>query len=432
MEKNKALKLNFILLAWGRLVSSLGSSIFSFAMSLYVLDSTGSAATFSFIVGLTVIPRIVVNLIAGAFVDRHNKKKIMVFTDIISGLSIFAFFAAFRLHPNNIMLFAAYVLMLGTIQSVFALACNASIPSIVERETVPKLNSALQSVGAVIDIAGPVLGAVLYKAIGISSIMIINGILFTCAGISEIFIKFFNAEKEKTVEKRSYMSDIVMTYKYLFENRTIAFFLIFAAAADFVLLPFLQMILPFINYNILKVSGIQLSFIQASCAIGTIIGAMVVSAFKDTSVFLKRFFILFSIQAVLLAACIFPEASVFGNGSKWIVTVVFGIILLVFGAANAIQNIPMITFFQLQVPGEMRARIYGMFMSALYITAPPGMWLYGFLMDKFEWYYITAVSGIVLLVFGITAAGNKIYKDFLKSDIFQKDGAQALSRSEAV
>ncbi len=424
---------NFILLALGRLVSSLGSSVFSFALSLYVLDTTGSAATFSFIVGLSIIPRIIVNLVAGAFVDRHDKKKIMVFTDIISGLSILMFFIVLKMNPNNIMIFGVYVLLLGTIQSVFALACNASIPSIVKNETVPKLNSALQSIGAVIDIAGPVLGAILYSLIGINNIMLINGILFIGSGISEIFIKFIIDERVKVnlIEKRKYITDLIMTYKYLIENRTIAFFLIFAAGADFVLLPFLQMILPFINYNILKVSGIQLSFIQASCAIGTIIGALVVSSFKNTSPLLKRFFVLFTIQAVMVTACVFPEAAVFENGSKWVLTMLFGIILLIFGAANAVQNIPMITYFQLQVPAEMRARIFGVFMSALYITAPPGMWLYGLLMEKFSWHYITGISGIALLIFGIIASKNKVFREFMKSEMFQKEKSESLSQANA-
>ncbi len=428
---NKTFRLNFVLLAMGRLASALGASVFNFALSLYVLDTTGSASTFSFIIGLSVLPRIVVNLVAGAFVDRHDKKKIMVLTDIITGLSILMFFIVFKLNPNNIMLFGVYVLLLGTIQSVFALACNASIPSIVKTETVPKLNSTLQSISAVIDIAGPVLGAILYGLIGISNIMLINGVLFIASGVSEIFIKFIIEDKAKVIEKRKYISDVIMTYKYLLENRTIAFFLVFAAAVDFVLLPFLQMILPFINYNILKVSGIQLSFIQASCAIGTIIGALVVSSFKNTSPLLKRFFVLFSIQAIMVATCVFPQASVFENGSKWVLTVVFGIVLLIFGAANAIQNIPMITYFQLQVPAEMRARIFGVFMSALYIATPPGMWLYGFLMEKFQWYYITGISGVALLIFGIVASKNKIFKEFLKSEMFQKDKVESISQVNA-
>ncbi len=133
----------------------------------------------------------------------------------------------------------------------------------------------------------------------------------------------------------------------------------------------------------------------------------------------------------MVTACVFPEASVFGNGSKWVLTMVFGIVLLIFGAANAIQNIPMITYFQLQVPAEMRARIFGVFMSALYITAPPGMWLYGILMEKFKWYYITGISGIVLLIFGIVASKNKIFREFIKSEMFQKEKIQSISQANA-
>lgn len=410
-EKRTYTTSNFILLTLGRLVSALGSSILHFALSLYVLDLTGKASAFSIIIGLSFLPGIVVNLTAGAFVDRQDKKKIMVWTDILSGLFVLAFFGIFSRFSGKLIFFALYVLVLGTIQSLFTLAVNASIPLLVEKKQVPRLNSAIQAVTSLVTIIGPVMGALLYKTVGIQNIMLINGLFFLCSGISELFIKF-RQNKHPGIQ-RSYFSDVKLTYSYLSTRKIILFLLLFAAIADFILLPFLQVLLPYITYNILQVSGLQLSIIQSACAIGVICAAFLVSLFKDIRPLLTRFFTFFAIQAVLLTAWIFPATPFAGQQNRWLVTVIFSILLLAFGFFNTIQNISMITHFQLTIPEKLRGRIFGVFIATLFISVPPGMWFYGMLLEKFEWYHIISVSGAALLLFGIVASSNKTFKTFI-------------------
>lgn len=80
--KNK----NFIIVVIGQIISLFGNAIQRFCMSLYILDLTGSAATFSTILAVSTIPYILFAPIAGLLADRVNRKKIMVYLDLFSFL----------------------------------------------------------------------------------------------------------------------------------------------------------------------------------------------------------------------------------------------------------------------------------------------------------------------------------------------------------
>lgn len=75
--KNK----NFIIIVLGQIISLFGNSIQRFSMSLYLLQFTGSTATFANILAISTIPYIIFAPIAGKLSDSVSKKKIMVYLD---------------------------------------------------------------------------------------------------------------------------------------------------------------------------------------------------------------------------------------------------------------------------------------------------------------------------------------------------------------
>lgn len=87
----KLLNKNFTIMVVGQFISLFGNSLQRFALSLLILDMTGSAAIFSFIIALTFLPQIFIAPFGGAIADRINKQKIMVFLDSFSGLFLLFF-----------------------------------------------------------------------------------------------------------------------------------------------------------------------------------------------------------------------------------------------------------------------------------------------------------------------------------------------------
>jgi len=405
--------LNFLLLVMGRLVSNIGTVAFNFALSLYVLDITKSAGAYTMVISFALLPGVFVNILAGVFVDRNDKKKIIVISDILSGICVFAFMMFFKLYSTSIILFILYVIILNTIQSFFNLSINASVPEIVSEEKTAKANSAFQSLGAVINIVGPILGAILYKTIGMEMMFLVNAISFVLSGISEMFIIFIKkAEVQEEKPEKSYLENVKEVFSYLDTQKILKFLLIIAVMLNAVLNPLVLLVLQYITYNVIKISGIQLSLIESSWAIGTIIGAVFVMTRKNVNPILRKFFILLEVQAVLIIFWFFPRLHIFEGASKWIITLIYVVLILLYGMLNTIQNIPLLTHFQLKIPQELRGRVFGVLFTALNISTPIGMWIFGFVLDKADWVYVPVVSGILVFTLCVIQSKNKYFKEF--------------------
>lgn len=76
---------NFILLILSQLTSLFGNFILKLALSMFVLDVTGSAAVFAGILSLAAIPTILLSPFGGILADRCNRRNIMVALDTLSG-----------------------------------------------------------------------------------------------------------------------------------------------------------------------------------------------------------------------------------------------------------------------------------------------------------------------------------------------------------
>ena len=94
--KEKLFSRNFMMLILGQVSSLFGNFILKFALSMYVLEVTGSAAVFAGILALATVPAIVLAPLGGILADRANRRNIMVALDLLSGISVLAAALLFR------------------------------------------------------------------------------------------------------------------------------------------------------------------------------------------------------------------------------------------------------------------------------------------------------------------------------------------------
>ena len=121
---------DFTLLILGQLTSLFGNAILRLALSLYVLETTGSAAVFAGLLSAAILPSILLAPLGGVLADRGDRRKIMVALDGLTGLSVLL--AAIFFTPGRalgiiggLMIFLA---ALGTFETPTVQAC---IPSLV-------------------------------------------------------------------------------------------------------------------------------------------------------------------------------------------------------------------------------------------------------------------------------------------------------------
>src|SRR5262249_41938378 len=80
---------SFTLMWTGQLISTVGSSLTSLASSILVLRLTGSALSVGLMLMATALPSLFVGLIAGVFVDRYDRKRIMITADLLRAVLVF-------------------------------------------------------------------------------------------------------------------------------------------------------------------------------------------------------------------------------------------------------------------------------------------------------------------------------------------------------
>lgn len=158
----KLLNKNFILLVGSQLFSVFGAAIVQFAISLYVLDKTGSMATFSLVLSLSMVSRIIFLPFGGIVADRFPKRKLMIIMDFIYFLM--ALILAFGIFKGyGIIIMAIVSIVLGIVSSFETPIVQSSIPIVCTRENIPQANGIINSVAMLSNIIAPILAGIIYS-----------------------------------------------------------------------------------------------------------------------------------------------------------------------------------------------------------------------------------------------------------------------------
>ena len=160
------------------MVSQIGDKLYLLALALWVLDTTGSAAKMGLVVFASLFPLVLVGLVAGACVDRWDRKKIIVGADILRGLIILVLAAAFYLDRLTFSGVLAAQVLLAVNSAFFNPTIPAVIPLLVRESDLSKANSRFQFISGVSNILGPVLGGVAVAAVGTGPALVINAASF--------------------------------------------------------------------------------------------------------------------------------------------------------------------------------------------------------------------------------------------------------------
>ena len=128
--KERLFTRNFLLLMFGQVSSLFGNSILRLALSMYILDQTGSAAVFGSVLSAAVLPTILLSPLGGFLADRMNRRNLMVLLDALTGLAVLA--TALVLSCSDSIVPIVILLMLLSVLGAFETpAVQACIPSML-------------------------------------------------------------------------------------------------------------------------------------------------------------------------------------------------------------------------------------------------------------------------------------------------------------
>ncbi|MGE6343698.1 MFS transporter [Bacillus mycoides] len=418
-EKSKQELRNICLYVIGKTVSIFGSSIYSFALGLYVLQITGSALNFAITLILGTIPMIVMNPFAGVIADKVDKKKLVICMDLLNGGLLIAVYIVSSNYGLNLFIIYATTFLMSVFTTFFGIGLEAAKPNIVSKERLMSINSISKIIDSVSLILGPMLGGIVFAVLDIKTFIIINGISFILSGISILFIHFklfeYNINDGCSKREINFIKDIKEGFSYLIEKESLKNTFSILTSLNFFLGFAVTVPLPYIINTVLNLSSKQFGMIQGTFPVGMIIGAILVKKITNRfsySYLLKK---LSSMLAVFMIISGIPVLFKSFEVNDFVYVITYCVVMFFLGLIIALIDIPLIYFTQKEIPDEYRGRVLSIGLSIGKMMQPIALALSGLLLNYIPAYTLPITGGIVFLIL------NKAYSNKLNLEIHSKD-----------
>ena len=396
---------NIYLFASGKAVSILGSSIFSFAIGLYVLKLTGSTLNYAMTLMLSVIPMVVISPIAGVIADRVSKKWLVSGMDFINSILFAALFILSIYRELTLPVIYIAIVLLNVFTTFFGIGIETAKPALVSSEKLIRINSLSKLIDSSATVLGPVIGGVVYAFVDIRALILFSSIAFMISAVSEWFIDYeFNLERrlyenhEKSEENKSILSDIMEGWKFFSGNRSLLqlFFLFFMLN---MLLGFsVNVPLPYIINEVLRFSSSRFGMINSMFPIGLIIGTLTVEYVMKRIEF-RKLLILMNILISIMASVIgLPVILGLDSGMS---LAFYCIVNIIIGIAIAYVDVPVMTILQNEVPRELLGRVLSLIMSLVKAMLPVALLCSGALTSRMPVQLIPAAGAVIPFIYSI-------------------------------
>jgi len=178
---------NFALLWSGGLISLAGDWVLMIGLPIYVLILTHSVLATSLMMIAARLPNLLFGVVAGVFVDRWNRQRIMVVGDVLSALWLLPLL--FVTSADRVWLVYIVAFVESSIEQFFVPAENALVPNLVSKEQLVAANSLSALSSNLARLIGPALGGVVAGFFGLPGIVIVDAVSFALAGLLIAFIR---------------------------------------------------------------------------------------------------------------------------------------------------------------------------------------------------------------------------------------------------
>jgi len=209
-------------------VSTLGSTLTSFGLDVWVYRETGSYHVFATLVLLTALPSLLFAPFAGYLSDRLNKRKMLLACDAISMLTVCIALVAYLSGHLTVPVVACVVFILAMSTEMRWSALGPLVTMVVAREHLGRMNGLQQSFRGVTVMLGPVLGAVGLDLIGLPLLLALDMLSYAVgiAGLLSVVVPP-TVKSEASYVFRSFWDELTYGFRWVFERPPLRTLLLF-------------------------------------------------------------------------------------------------------------------------------------------------------------------------------------------------------------
>ena len=393
---------NFTLLILGQLTSLFGNFILKLALSMYVLEVTGSATVFAGILSAATIPTILLSPLGGILADREDRRNIMVALDALTGVSVLC--AALFLSESNAIAVISTLLIILSILSAFETpTVQACIPTMLQGDNIMKGNAVVNQVASLSYLIAPMLGGVLYAMFGLKPIMYASVVCFFITALFECFIKLsYQRIQSQGGVLQIVKQDFLSSMQYISKEQTsISKMLLLTAFSRFFVMGITIVGLPFLVRTVLGFNAKYYGAAESALAVATILGSIAAGILAEKVKIHKL-----SVLLATLGIFIIPAGIVFLLPVNAIIK--YGVTVVSFCGMQAVISIFSIfavSLIQQRTPNHLIGKVMAYTSTVTLCVQPIGQIVYGFLFDRFysAVYFVLIPTGIIVCIVGLSA-----------------------------
>ena len=404
MKKEKLFTRNFTLLILGQVSSLTGNYTLKFALSMYVLEQTGSASIFAGMLSAALLPTVLLSPFGGILADRANRKHIMVALDALSGLSVLA---AGLLLPlgRELWVIGALLVLLSVLAAFESPTVQACVPQMVSPQNLVQGNAVVSQVSAVTSLVTPFLGSLFYTAFGIGPVFAAAVVCFWLTALLECMIHLEHQKLPRTAGIGAIVrEDLALSAHFLRrEQPDILKLLLLAALAGMFVSGTAVVGFPYLVRTVLGLSATYYGAAESAMGAAAILGSLCAGL-------LGKKLRVRDMAAIFLSFGL----SLFPIGFSFLLPVGrmarYGVLLFFFCVCQlgvCIFSTYAITLIQQRTPKQLMGKVMSCVFTLSMCAQPVGQVVYGALFDCFSdsVYWVLIPTGMLICLIAVVSRG---------------------------
>lgn len=388
MQKNW--KKQFAIIYAGQAFSLLGSAVVQFAVIWWLTIQTESAITLTVATIVAFLPSMFIGPFAGVWVDRYNRRTVMIAADGLVALSSVVLGAVFLLTETPPIWFIYVILFIRGLGTTFhAPAIQAAIPMLVPTEMLTKAGGWGNLINSISNMLGPVLGAALMGLFPIAAIMLVDiaGAAFAIACLLFVTIP----DIPQTEQKLHILSDLKQGFQAMRSNKPLMAVFVPMVVMNILYMP-LGSLFPLLVRVHFMGEALDNSIVEFFFAGGLLISSIVIGVWGG----MKRRFLMVSLAIGLLGAASLVSGAL-PPGGFW----AFVVCCFLMGISGTFISVPIMAYTQETIAPEMMGKVFSLLISVMTLAMPAGLLVAGPVSEIVgvdQWFFW---SGAALVATGI-------------------------------
>jgi DHA3 family macrolide efflux protein-like MFS transporter len=388
-------KLSFFTIWTGQAFSLIGSRVVQFALVWWLTQLTGSATVLATATMVALMPEIVLAPLAGAYVDRWNRRVVMIVADGMIALA--SLWLAYLFWIDATHVWHVYVIMLvrAVGGSFHWPAMQASTSLMVPKEHLARVAGLNQTLNGALSIVGPPLGALLMEVLLLHGVMLVD-VGTAMLAILPLFFAHVPQPKRDDIgadgtAKPSIWTDMREGLRYILGWPGLMALIGVSMIVKIALTPAFSLV-PLLVSEHFNGDAAQLSLLEAVAGVGIVLGGLILSVWGG---FRRKIYT--TMLGVVILGLGFVALGFTPGSLFWMALVS----VFVIGLMIPLIDGPIMAILQGTVTPEMQGRVFTLMGSLLWITSPVSLAVAGPVSDwlGLQVWYVTA--GVLCGVMGL-------------------------------